>query len=72
MLDLAETSIGRGGLEFRRLDGTMSQERRESALKVRVYNIVRCTICDRMAQAAPDINNYLHECIALDILSWQP
>lgn len=33
MLDLAETSIGRGGWTHRRLDGTMSQQRRESALK---------------------------------------
>ncbi|CAN0230678.1 unnamed protein product [Hapterophycus canaliculatus] len=33
MLDLAETSVARGGWDFRRLDGTMSQQRRESALK---------------------------------------
>ncbi len=35
MLDLVETSIARGGWSHRRLDGTMSQQRRESALKVR-------------------------------------
>lgn len=34
MLDLAETSIGREGWTHRRLDGAMSQQRRESALKV--------------------------------------
>ncbi|CAM9160862.1 unnamed protein product [Scytosiphon promiscuus] len=33
MLDLAERSFARGGWDFRRLDGTMSQQRRESALK---------------------------------------
>ncbi|CAM9576603.1 unnamed protein product [Ectocarpus sp. 4 AP-2014] len=33
MLDLAEASIARGGWTFRRLDGAMSQQQRESALK---------------------------------------
>ncbi|CAM9969208.1 unnamed protein product [Ectocarpus sp. 12 AP-2014] len=33
MLDLAEASIARGGRTFRRLDGAMSQQQRESALK---------------------------------------
>lgn len=37
MLDLAETSIVRGGWTFRRLDGTMTQQRRESALEVSKY-----------------------------------
>lgn len=34
MLDLAEISLGKGGWKLRRLDGTMSQQKRESALKV--------------------------------------
>ncbi|CAN0565132.1 unnamed protein product [Laminaria digitata] len=33
MLDLAETCMSRGGWTFRRLDGAMSQQRRESSLK---------------------------------------
>lgn len=34
MLDLAETSLARGDWNVRRLDGSMTQQRRESALKV--------------------------------------
>ena len=35
MLDLAERSLTRGGWTFRRLDGSMSQQKRESALEVK-------------------------------------
>lgn len=51
MLDLAETSIGREGWTHRRLDGTMSQQRRESALKVVYIDSLDCCALEMQIRA---------------------